>query len=159
MPLRELLSAERIALLDEAPDRSAVLDAVATMLARPAIPGLEASDIASVLHQREELASTGIGHGVAVPHGRVGSIEDARAAFLRLGTPVDFGAADGQLVDLVLGLAVPVHHVEQHLLQLAEVAERFSDEGFRDAVRSASTPGALLQRLLEHGLVAEGGSA
>ncbi|MBW8808937.1 MAG: PTS sugar transporter subunit IIA [Lysobacter sp.] len=76
------------------------------------------------LQERETLASTAIGHGVAIPHGRTPLFEHSRAAFLRLAQPVDFGAADGQPVDLVLAMAVPEHHVQQHLQLLAELAER-----------------------------------
>jgi len=100
------------------------------------------------LRAREALASTAIGHGVALPHGRIADLEDTRCAFLQLSPAVDFGALDGQPVDLVVAMAVPEHFAQEHLHRLAEVAERFSDPGFRAALRAARTPTALYRLLV-----------
>ena len=134
MPLKDLLSRERIAVLDSPADRDAVLDAAARLLADDA----DASPpIAECLRQRERLGSTAIGHGVAIPHGRCNAFADARAAFLRLSTPVDFDAVDGEPVDLVFAMTVPEHFAQQHLQLLSELAERFADPAFRAALRAA----------------------
>lgn len=153
MPMQELLDAERIAILAAPHDRAAVLDAAARLLAGPSdLTGNAATHaISDSLLSRERLASTAIGHGVAIPHGRIASIEESRGAFLRLGTPVDFGAVDGELVDLVLALAVPDHYIQQHLQQLADLAERFADPAFRDGLRQAADLGELRRRLLNGG--------
>ena len=140
MPLHELLGGERIAILTEPGDRGSVLDAAARLLADP-LAGGDRTDLCNSigrsLHTRERLASTAIGHGVAIPHGRVRGLEERRGAFLRLADPVDFGALDGQPVDLVLAMAIPEHSLQEHLQQLAELAERFADEGFRERLRNA----------------------
>lgn len=150
MPISALLDRERIDIVPEPLDRDGVLDRAAGLLARPASgPGLPVAELARHLRERERLASTGIGHGVAIPHGRLGSLETTRGAFLRLCQPVDFGAADGRAVDLVFALAVPEHATTVHLAQLAEIAERFSGAGFRDAVREAADPSGLARLLLE----------
>lgn len=152
--LQELLSAERIAILVEPGDRTAVLEAAARLLADPP-PGYTGAAatraIGDSLRSREQLASTAIGHGVAIPHGRIASIEQSRGAFLRLAQPVDFGAADGEHVDLVLALAVPEHYIQQHLQQLAELAECFADPAFRTNLRQAGTIGELRRCLLDGG--------
>lgn len=143
---------------------SAVLDAAAQLLTldadagpaatstggrkRPETALPDAAELGASLHSRERLASTAIGHGVAIPHGRVANLDASRGAFLRLAEPVDFGAADGTPVDLVLALAVPQHYVQEHLQQLAEVAERFADADFRAALRSAANLDELGRRLL-----------
>jgi len=145
MPLHEWLDPGRIGILDAPGDRDAVIDAVARLLADPA--GDDGA-IGHSLHAREQLASTGIGHGVAFPHGRVASLEHTRGAFLRLAEPVDFGAVDGEPVDLVLAMAVPEHALQEHLQQLAELAERFGDPGFRRELRQAENTEALRRRLL-----------
>lgn len=143
MPLNDLLSAGRIAILSGTRDRAAVFDAAARLLATPTAgadaPAVVATPalIGESLHARERLASTAIGHGVAIPHGRVGFIDDSRGAFLRLSEPIDFGAADGVPVDLVLAMVVPEHSTIKHLEQLAELAEYFSDAGFRSRLRQA----------------------
>ena len=146
MPLSELLSADRIVILVEPPDRERVLDAAARLLAGEASDATAA--IADSLRQRERLGSTAIGHGVAIPHGRTDAFADARAAFLRLAPGVDFEAGDGQPVDLVFAMAVPAHFTQQHLQLLSELAERFGDAGFRAALRAAGDAGALRGLLL-----------
>lgn len=146
MPLHELLSAQRVAILEQSSDRDAVLEAAARLLAdgTPAATGA----VADSLRARERLASTAIGHGVAIPHGRSALFGDSRGAFLRLEQPVDFGAADGEKVDLVLAMTVPEHYVQQHLQLLAELAEHFGDAEFRAALRGAADVDDLSRRLL-----------
>lgn len=99
------------------------------------------------LCQRERLGSTGLGHGVAIPHGRSAALSVATGAFVRLTEPVDFGASDGQPVDLLFALAVPEHFTQQHLVLLAQLAEMFADEGFRARLRAAPD-GEVLFRLV-----------
>lgn len=89
------------------------------------------------LCQRERLGSTGLGHGVAIPHGRSERIGIATGAVVRLSEPVDFGSSDGQPVDLLFALAVPEHFTQQHLVLLAQLAEMFADESFRQRLRTA----------------------
>ena len=152
MPLQNLLSAERIAILVEPGNRAAVLDVAARLLAVPVAdfsgPTLTRT-IGDSLRAREQLASTAIGHGVAIPHARIAGIDESRCAFLRLAQAIDFNAADGQPVDLVLALAVPEHYVQQHLELLADLAERFADPGYRADLRAAPTIDLLRRRLLD----------
>ena len=147
MPFQSLLAADRVVLLVEAGDRDGVLDAAARLLSDASPANTQA--IGESLRKRERLGSTGIGHGIAIPHGRTNAFNHARAAFLRLQTPVDFGARDGQPVDLVLAMAVPEHFTQEHLQLLAEIAERFADEDFRKALRSAPDIETLRRVILE----------
>lgn len=127
-------------------DRDAVLDAAAGMLAcRQA----GAADLRRSLQAREHLGSTAIGHGIAIPHGRSPTLEAPRGALLRLQPAVDFNASDGQEVDLVFAMAVPDHYTHQHLMLLSELAERFSDERFRAALRNAPDARAMRALLLD----------
>lgn len=145
MPFSQLLTADRIVLLVEPGDRDGVLDAAARLLTDSA-PGTTAA-IGESLRSRERLGSTAIGHGIAIPHGRTQAFTEARGAFLRLQQPVDFGASDGEPVDLVFAMAVPEHFTQQHLQLLSELAERFADPGFRASLRAAPDL-AHLRRLL-----------
>jgi PTS system nitrogen regulatory IIA component len=147
MPIQSLLAADRIVLLVEPGDRDAVLDAAARLLA-DAAPG-NTQVIADSLRKRERLGSTAIGHGIAIPHGRTPAFDSARGAFLRLREPVDFGASDGEPVDLVFAMAVPEHFTQQHLQLLAELAEQFADAGFRAALRAAPDAASLRAVLLD----------
>ena len=145
MPLSEQLAELRACVL-QASDRDAALAAAAGLLACEQA-GLE--DLRASLRAREQLGSTAIGHGIAIPHGRLATLEAPRGALLRLGSAVDFGAADGEPVDLVFALAVPDHYTHQHLMLLSELAERFSDDRFRQALRDAPDAQAMRTLLLE----------
>jgi PTS system nitrogen regulatory IIA component len=147
MAFADLLAADRIVILVEPGDRDDVLDAAARLLsdASPATT----SEIGESLRARERLGSTAIGHGIAIPHGRTDAFDQARGAFLRLSEPVDFGADDGDPVDLVFAMAVPRHFTQEHLQLLAELAQRFSDADLRVALRGAGDARALRRLLLE----------
>ena len=147
MPLSQLLTADRIVMLVEPGDRDGVLDAAARLLTDSA-PGTTAA-IGDSLRSRERLGSTAIGHGIAIPHGRSAALEAPRGALLRLKPAIDFNAADGQPVDLVFAMAVPDHYTHQHLMLLSELAERFSDERFRAALRNAPDAKAMRALLLD----------
>ncbi|MGY1424176.1 PTS sugar transporter subunit IIA [Lysobacter sp. A289] len=145
MPLHQLLDGDRIAIVPGSHTRATVIDTAARMLAtQDDYPSIRDS-----LRSRERLASTAIGHGVAIPHGRTGLVGHTRGAFLHLLKPVDFGALDGQPVDLVLAMVVPEHFVHEHLEQLAELAEQFSVTGFCAHLRQAGNVDELRRRLLQ----------
>lgn len=146
MPLADLLIAERIVMLTEPGGRDRVLDAAARLLSN-ASPALTAA-IGEALREREQLGSTAIGRGVALPHARSNAFESPRGAFLRLEHAVEFGSGDNAAVDLVFALCVPEDAPQQHLQTLAELAERFSDPEFRDALRGARDLRALRGILL-----------
>lgn len=93
--------------------------------------GIARSVVFDSLFARERLGSTGLGQGVAIPHGRIKGIREPLAAFLRLATPVAFDAPDGKPVHLVFVLLVPEQANEHHLEILSELAQMFSDRDFR----------------------------
>lgn len=151
MPFLDLLPAERVYADFVARDKNELIGQLAKLLA-------ENDDVQTVrdaLAARERLGTTGFGHGVAIPHGRSATLDRARAAFVRLSSPVDFGADDGQPVDLVAALIVPAHFTDQHLKLLAELAELFSNSQTSAALRAAPDAQALYG-LLRRGLRAEG---
>lgn len=89
------------------------------------------------LFDREKLGSTGLGYGVAIPHGRLKNLKDTLCAFVRTQSPVPFESPDGQPVRLVLAMLVPEHATEQHLELLSELAQMFSDRDLRDKLLAA----------------------
>jgi PTS system nitrogen regulatory IIA component len=91
------------------------------------------------LFAREKLGSTGLGHGVAIPHGRVKGLKNAVGALVRMKTPIPFDAPDGQNVALIFLLMVPDRATDAHLQILSELAEMFSDPAFRDQLQAAAT--------------------
>ena len=99
------------------------------------------------LFARERLGSTGLGEGIAIPHGRIKGLKDAVAAVLRLSEPVAFDAPDGKPVGLLLILLVPEQATQQHLEILSEVAEMLSDRAMRDRLLSEADPKVLHEAL------------
>jgi PTS system nitrogen regulatory IIA component len=146
MPYTDMLAAARIVQVVEPGGRDQVLDAAARLLGGGSADWTQS--IADGLRGREAVSSTGIGRGVAIPHCRSRTCREPVAAFLRLTTPVDFRAPDGQPVDLVFAMVVPEDRTQLHLDTLSELAGRFADAGFRETVRDAPDIGALRAILL-----------
>lgn len=99
--------------------------------------GIARGDVFDSLFSRERLGSTGLGQGIAIPHGRIKGLRDAAGAFFRLSTPVQFDAPDGRPVSLLFVLLVPEQANEQHLQLLSELAQMFSDSDFREHLTNA----------------------
>lgn len=101
------------------------------------------------LFARERLGSTGLGQGVAIPHGRIKGLREAIGGFLRLATPVPFESPDGKPVSLLFFLLVPEHATELHLQILSELAQRFSDRDFRELLTAVADAEAAHRLFLE----------
>ena len=99
------------------------------------------------LFARERLGSTGLGQGVAIPHGRIKGLREPVGAFLRLKAPVPFDAPDGRPVNLIFVLLVPEQATEQHLEILSELAQMLSDREFRQNLGTAADAAALHQQI------------
>lgn len=155
MQLIDLLAPSRVVAGASATSKKRLLESLAHLLADGAGPEIE-RQIFDSLCTREKLGSTGLGQGVAIPHGRTAAINVAVGSFLRLAEPIDFGASDGQPVDLVFALAVPQHFTNEHLLLLSQLAEMFSDADFCQHLRSAGDDAALMALLSEWQLAHEG---
>ncbi|MBK1680344.1 PTS IIA-like nitrogen regulatory protein PtsN [Rhodocyclus tenuis] len=106
--------------------------------------GIARSTVFDSLFARERLGSTGLGQGIAIPHGRIKGLKDACGAFLRLHTPVPFDSPDGKPVSQLFVLLVPEQATEQHLQILSELAQRFSDRQCREALAAAPDAAAVL---------------
>ena len=92
------------------------------------------SQVFDSLFAREKLGSTGLGEGVAIPHGRIKGLREAVAAFVRMKEAIPFDAPDGQPVNIACILLVPEKATDKHLQILSELAQMFSDKQFRDNI-------------------------
>jgi PTS system nitrogen regulatory IIA component len=110
--------------------------------------GLSRALITDSLFARERLGSTGLGHGVAIPHGRIKGLKAPMAAVLQLAQPIGFDAPDEQPVGLLIFLLVPEAATQKHLEILSEIAELLSDAALRERITSAASAEEL------HGLIA-----
>ena len=104
------------------------------------LPGKKAGQIFSTLIERENLGSTGIGDGIALPHGRISGLDNVAGIFLRLQEPLDFDAADHLPVDLIFAILVPEDATEEHLKLLASLAGIFRDKETRQKLLETSDP-------------------
>lgn len=150
MLIHDLLSPERISFDVHASSKKRLLEVISEKLAGNS-DQLSQREIFESLIARERLGSTGLGQGVAIPHGRVKGIQHVEAEFLRLAKPLPFEASDGEPVDVLFALAVPEDCGEDHLKLLAHIAELFSEPGFMEALRSTKSSAGLLKLLSRTG--------
>jgi len=107
------------------------------------------SQVFDSLFAREKLGSTGLGQGIAIPHGRIKGLKEAVGALIRMREPIPFDAPDGQPVKLIFVLLVPERATDLHLQILSELAQMFSDKAFRDQLLAAPSADALHRLIVE----------
>jgi PTS system nitrogen regulatory IIA component len=134
--IRQLLPIENIVLDLEASSKKRVFEHAGLVFENN--QGIARSAVFDSLFSREKLGSTGLGRGIAIPHGRIKGLKEACGAFIRLTTPIPFDSPDGEPVSLLFVLLVPEQATEQHLQILSELAERFSDRSCREALSLAT---------------------
>ena len=130
MALADLLQQDAIIPALKVNSKKQLLQELAAKAAR--ITGVSEREVFDVILQREKLGSTGLGQGVAIPHGRIKGLREAVAALVTLKEPIPFDAPDGQPVNIACILLVPEKATDQHLQILSELAQMFSDKQFRD---------------------------
>jgi PTS system nitrogen regulatory IIA component len=130
-----LLPVSHVVLDLAAQDKKALFDQVSGLLEYST--GIKRGRILDSLIARERLQSTGLGHGIAVPHGRVKGLRAPVGFFVRMRTPIDFDSLDDRPVTLVFVLLVPEKATDLHLQILSELAEMFSDREFRSSLERA----------------------
>ncbi|MBU2135874.1 MAG: PTS sugar transporter subunit IIA [Alphaproteobacteria bacterium] len=147
MQIGDILDRGAIALRVSATDKRQVLAHLAELAARNF--GLEASAVLDALSEREQAGSTGIGHGVAVPHAHIEGLDRIRGVFLRVEQPVAFESIDDQPADLIFALLAPPEAGTEHLRALARVSRMLRSIDLREHLRQARTPDALHALLVQ----------
>jgi PTS system nitrogen regulatory IIA component len=133
--IASLLPLDNVAINLDASSKKRVFEQVGLLFENN--QGIARSTVYDALFAREKLGSTGLGQGIAIPHGRIKGLKTPIGAFVRLANPVQFDAPDGQPVNLAFVLLVPEAANEQHLQLLSELAQMFSDRGFREKLAIA----------------------
>jgi nitrogen PTS system EIIA component len=133
--LASLLPASHVLLDVAATDKQAVFELAGELLESHS--GVRRAQIVSSLAARERSGSTALGHGIAIPHGRVKGLRSATGAFIRTRHPIPFDAPDDAPVQLIFVLLVPEKSTELHLEILSELAQLFSDRSLRRELCSA----------------------
>ncbi|VAW56659.1 PTS IIA-like nitrogen-regulatory protein PtsN [hydrothermal vent metagenome] len=159
MDISQLITPERVKCLDNISSKKRTLEVLSQLLAS----GAEGVDPTHVFHQlieRERLGSTGLGHGVALPHGRISPPENTigdeapsqpvtLGCFIKLEQGIDFDSPDSKPADLLFGLLVPKDCTDEHLQILAALAQMFSDTSLCEQLRHCSTNEALYAQLFD----------
>lgn len=141
MEFAEILSEDSVLVLDKAADKAELFGILSERAAT--VTGLDAEAIYEALAAREALGSTGLGSGLAIPHGKLTGLDGVRALFVRLREPMEFEAIDDEKVDLVVTLLAPVGAGADHLKALARVARLLRTESLVKSLRSTTDPARL----------------
>lgn len=147
MTISKILAPKQIRLDVCAASKKRALEELSQLLAQ-ADPALSSRIVFDRLCARERLGSTGLGCGVAIPHGRIPDLDHAIGALIKVDVGVDFDSPDGQPVDLLFGLLVPEECTDEHLELLAQLARTFNDSALRDALRTEDSPKAVHARMV-----------
>lgn len=145
MELKNVLSVHRIDLNAQAPTKKRALELVAELCAS----ANQRADFFHALVDREKLGSTGLGHGVALPHARLADLHAPLACFIKLEEKVNYEAPDGEPVDLIFGLFVPESENDAHLQLLSNIAQILSDESVRATLRQCENAQEALRVLTQ----------
>lgn len=138
LTIADILTPERVKLDQECTSKKRALE-LASQIIAGGQEGLEAWAIFDTLLARERLGSTGVGRGIAIPHGKLTDLQAPVGAFMRLSNGVDFNSPDGVPVTLIFAILVPEGGEEAHLAILGQLARRFSDPEFCTAIRKAQS--------------------
>lgn len=136
-----ILSSDDIVVGLDVPNKMRALEEAAVMLERRHKVGR--APVLRALWRREQVGSTGLGHGIAVPHARIAGISEPIVFFVRTKSAIEFHAPDRKPVSLLFVILVPEHANDEHLKILATVSEMFSNKTFRDRLEAAMEPAAI----------------
>ncbi len=148
MKIASLITPDRIVCGAKAASRKRVLELLSSLIISNQ-PQLTEQEVFESLLARERLGGTGLGHGLALPHGRLKNLDRAVGAFVKLESGVDFDANDRQPVDLLFALLVPEKSTDEHLRILATLAQMFSDPQLREQLRTADSSQGLFDLLAQ----------
>ena len=155
MKFANLITSNRVACNVDTASKKRALELISHLIGDDT-PDLNPNEIFDSLIARERLGSTGLGKGIAIPHGRLKSGHKTIAAFIQLTHGVDFDAPDGQPVDLLCALLVPPECTDEHLNVLASLSEMFRKSELRDLLRNTHEPEELYEILAKWSAVDSG---
>ena len=146
MHISEILTNDRVLCNVDLSSKKAVLETLSGLIAGTG-SGLTGQEVFNSLLSRERLGGTGLGNGIALPHGRLKNGLATIAAFIKLKQGVDYDAVDHQPVDLIFALLVPEQSTEEHLQVLAQLAEMFNKPEFLARLRKEESNEAIYKLL------------
>ncbi len=147
MPLHEIIKPDGVLCNATARSKKHCLEILSELLTRN-FPDIATDEIFECLVERERLGCTSLNKGAAFPHCRIGGIEQSTAVLIKLSEPVDFDSADGDPVDLVVGMVLPLEIDDSHREDVKAVTELLADETLRTRLRSMNSSKDLYEALI-----------
>jgi fructose-specific phosphotransferase system IIA component len=148
MRLTDILRADCVTVALQASDRQqAIAELVDLLAARIGL--VDADTLKTAVWEREKTRTTGIGHGIAIPHGKAPSVKQLHMVMAKPVKPIDFAAIDGKPVDLIFLITSPMDQTGPHIQALASITKMLVDTGFRSRLKQATSAEALYQLIAE----------
>jgi len=144
--LASILTAEHVLVQVDASSKKRAFEEAGLLFEN--LNGLSRALVTDSLFSRERLGSTGLGHGVAIPHGRIKGLKSPMAAVFQLAQPIGFEAPDEQAVSLMIFLLVPEAATQRHLEILSEIAEMLSDASLREQLQACTSASGLFDLIV-----------
>ena len=146
MIISDIISLDRTECAVDCHSKKRIFEVISEIAAREN-PSLALGDILASIVSREKMGSTGIGNGIAIPHGRIDGIDDILAVVVTSEEPIDFDAIDDRPVDIFFALLVPSEQTEEHLQTLSSIAQKLSDKEIVKTIRKATSKDQIIAAL------------
>lgn len=146
MIINDIISLDRTKCSVECHSKKRIFEVISEIAVKQS-PELDQVEVLSSLLSREKMGSTGIGHGIAIPHGKIKGLTNMIAVIVTSNHPIDFDAIDSQLVDIFFAILVPEDQSDKHIQALSGIARKLSDKETVKAIRSAKTKNEIVAAL------------
>lgn len=146
MLITDIISLDRTVCAVECQSKKKIFELISELAVQQR-PELEQAKVLESLVYRERMGSTGIGLGIAIPHGKIDNLNNVMAIVITTDQPIEFDAIDGNPVDVFFALLVPEKQHDQHIKTLSSVARKLSDKQTVKAIRSANSKHEIIQAL------------
>ncbi len=146
MIISDIISLDRTECAVECQSKKRIFEVISEIAVK-GNPQLNLNDVLASMLAREKMGSTGIGNGIAIPHGRIEGIKDIVAIIVTSEEPIKFDAIDDKPVDIFFALLVPSEQTQEHLQTLSSIAQKLSDKNIVKAIRNAVTRDEIISAL------------
>lgn len=146
MIISDIISLDRTECAVECQSKKRIFEVISEIAVK-GHPQLDISNVLSSMLAREKMGSTGIGNGIAIPHGRIDGIDDIVAIVVTSEEPIQFDAIDDKPVDIFFALLVPTEQTQEHLQTLSSIAQKLSDKEIVKAIRNADSRDQIISAL------------
>jgi PTS system nitrogen regulatory IIA component len=146
MIINDIISLDRTQCAVECHSKKRIFELISEIAVQQS-PELDQTEVLMSLMTREKMGSTGIGHGIAIPHGKIKGLGNMIAVIVTSNEPIDFDAIDSKPVDIFFAILVPEEQTDQHLQALSGIARKLSDKDTVKAIRKATTKNEIVAAL------------